>query len=145
MVVLVPTSRRRVSPVRSQYLGGIDSLNSKSWAFAVISLMLMGLSAWNEDPAMAKDSQSSRLTDYKLLQAGYGSTTSFLRHCFHKSLENEGCANLKCWILVCLGRESHASYDETIEAKYLAVNGGRITVAASCVICAFVSLEKIWR
>ena len=109
MFVLVRTSRRRVSPVRSQYLGGIDSLKSKSWAFAVISLMLMGLSAWNEDPAMATGSQSSQCTDYKLLQAGHGSRISFSRHRFHKSLENGGCADSKCWILVCLGRELHAS------------------------------------
>ena len=34
---------------------------------------------------------------------------------------------------------------ETIKAKYLAVNRGRITVAAACALCAFVSLEKFWR
>jgi len=34
---------------------------------------------------------------------------------------------------------------ETIKAKYLAVNSGRITVAAAYALCAFVSLEKFWR
>jgi hypothetical protein len=34
---------------------------------------------------------------------------------------------------------------ETIKAKYLAVNSGRITVAVAYAICTFVSLDKFWR
>lgn len=58
----VPTSRKSVSAVRNHVLGDIDSSKAKSWALSVISLMLIGLATWNEDPAMFAVSRCSRFT-----------------------------------------------------------------------------------
>ena len=48
----VHTSRRSVSAVLNQYFNAMNGLNSKSWAFAEISLTLMGLETWRDGPAM---------------------------------------------------------------------------------------------
>jgi hypothetical protein len=45
----VLTSRRIVSAVLSQYLSGVNGLNSKSWAVAAISLTLIGFAICDDD------------------------------------------------------------------------------------------------
>jgi hypothetical protein len=75
----------------------------------VISLMLMGLATWNEDPAIVAASRSSRRTVGELLQDQYSGSKINSRYCVHNSRGNgRSCACLRCGILAAFGGQSHA-------------------------------------